>query len=275
MSWTRKEFIGPVPPPPCFTPKFSETCTKKRASNNGHGTDDALTVTRILEAADIPCCMVGICALIFYGAARVRHDWEICVPPHLLDKVVALLKSDPHSATYHVAEPWDTWSSSLLHTWHRFKHHETNFSFVLVPDRDVHIVCEPPNFTRSLRGLPYPRLDVFIQSCLDSGDELQLCDVIDGTDLPEEWGEKNLELDGTNDVEWANEATRRSDEYKGGKYPNWSPFACNRRSRRAMWQSYVRTKRDRMDWTKPSHVFTTQYHIIDTPDSWTVLSDDY
>ncbi|KAH7208862.1 hypothetical protein DER44DRAFT_863291 [Fusarium oxysporum] len=256
MSWTRKKTIGPAPPQPSFTPKFPELHEEKRASNNGRGTDDALTVTRILEAADIPCCIVGTCALIFYGAARVRH-------------------SEPHSASYHLAEPWDTPSSSLLHTWHRFKHNETDFCFVIVPDRDVHIACEPSNFTRSLRGLPYPKLDVFIQSCLDSGDELQLCDVIDGTDLPEEWGEENLELDGTNDVEWANEANRRSDEYKGGKYPNWSPFACNRRSRRAMWQSYVRTKRDRMDWAKPSHVFTTQYHIIDTPDSWTVLSDDY
>jgi fido (protein-threonine AMPylation protein) len=100
--------------------------------------------------------------------------------------------------------------------------------------------------------------------------------VIDGTDLPEEWGEENLELDGTNDVEWADDVNRRGREYEGGKYLHWSPFAFGHpRSRRAMWQSYVRSKKDRLDWTKPSHVFTTQYHIIDTPDSWTVLSDDY
>ncbi|KAF5551070.1 hypothetical protein FMEXI_3553 [Fusarium mexicanum] len=247
MSWTRKKRIGPLPPLPSFTPKFSEKYTKKRASNNGHGTDDALAVTRILEAADIPCCMVGTSALIFYGAARVRNDWEICVPAHLIDKAVALLQSEPHSATYHVAKPWDTPSSSLIHTWHRFKHCETNFSFVLVPDRDVHIVCEPSNFTRSLRGLPYPKLDVFIQSCLDSGDELQLCDVIDGTDLPEEWGEENLELDGTNDVEWAIEANERGRKSKNEKFANWCTFPINRKCRRAMWQSYVRTKKDRLD----------------------------
>ncbi|KAF5659101.1 hypothetical protein FCIRC_12622 [Fusarium circinatum] len=275
MSWTRKKRIGPLPPPPSFTPKFSEKYTKKRASNNGHGTDDALAVTRILEAADIPCCMVGTSALIFYGAARVRNDWEICVPAHLIDKAVALLQSEPHSATYHVAEPWDKPSSTLIHTWHRFKHYETNFSFVLVPDRDVHIVCEPSNFARSLRGLPYPKLDVFIQSCLDSGDELQLCDVIDGTDLPEEWGEEHLELDGTHDVEWAIEANKRGSESQDDRFAGWPTFASKPKSRRAMWQSYVRTKKDRLDWTTPSHVFTTQYHIVDTPDSWTVLSDGY
>ncbi|RKL18091.1 hypothetical protein BFJ68_g4349 [Fusarium oxysporum] len=275
MSWTRKKTIGPAPPQPSFTPKFPELHEEKRASNNGRGTDDALTVTRILEAADIPCCIVGTCALIFNGAARVRHHWEICVPTHLVDKAVALLQSEPHCASYHLAEPWDTPSSSLLHTWHRFKHNETDFCFVIVPDRDVHIVCEPSNFTRSLRGLPYPKLDVFIQSCLDTGDELQLCDVIDGTDLPEEWGEKNLELNGTNDVEWAIEANKRGRESQDEKFAKWSTFSCNGKSRRAMWQSYVRTKKDRLDWTKPSHVFTTQYRIIDTPDSWTVLSDDY
>ncbi|KAF5578920.1 hypothetical protein FPANT_9792 [Fusarium pseudoanthophilum] len=243
MSWTRKKTTGPVPPPPSFTPKLSATYTKKRASNNGHGTDDALAVTRILEAADIPCCMVGTCALIFYGAAR---DWEICVPTHLVDKAVALLQSELHAATYHVEEPWDKPSSSLIHNWKRFKHHETNFGFVIVPDRDVHIVCEPSNFTRSLRGLPYPKLHVFIQSCLDIGDELQLCDVIDGTDLPEEWGEENLELDGTNDVEWVIEANKRGRDSKDEKFAKWSTFACNPRSRRALWQSYVRTKKDRL-----------------------------
>ncbi|KAF4950129.1 hypothetical protein FGADI_8398 [Fusarium gaditjirri] len=272
MSWTRKKTIGPVPPPPSFTPKFPELYAAKRASNNGHGTDDALAVTRILEAADIPCCMVGTCALIFYGAAR---DWEICVPTNLVEKAVALLQSEPHSATYHAVEPWDKPSSSLIHIWHRFKHNETNFCFIIVPERDIYIVCEPSNFTRSLRGLPYPKLDVYIQSCLDTGDELQLCDVIDGTDLPEEWGEENLELDGTNDVEWAKEANKRGSDSHDEKFSEWPTFASNRKSRRAMWQSYVRTKKDRLDWTKPSHVFTTQYHIIDTPDSWAVLSDHY
>ncbi|KAF5678044.1 hypothetical protein FDENT_9098 [Fusarium denticulatum] len=253
MSWTRKKTKGPAPPQLCFTPKLSEWNEGKRASNNGRGTHDALTVTRILEAADIPCCIAGTSALIFYGAAR----------------------SEPHSTAYHLAEPWDTPISSLLHTWHCFKHNETDCCFVIVPDRDVHIVCEPSNFIRSLRGLPYPKLDIFIQSCLDTGDELQLCDIINGTDLPEEWGEENLELDGTHDVEWAVEANKRGRENQDEMFALWSIFASKPKSRRAMWQSYVRTKKDRLDWTKPSHVFTTQYRMIDTPDSWTVLSDEY
>ncbi|EWG44455.1 hypothetical protein FVEG_15659 [Fusarium verticillioides 7600] len=108
------------------------------------------------------------------------------------------------------------------------------------------------------------------QSCLDSGDELQLCDVIDGTDLPEEWGEENLELDGTNDVEWAIEANKRGRASPNEKFVDCCTYPINRKSRRAMWQSYARTKKDRLDWTKQAMCLSHN-----TPDSWTVLSDDY
>ena len=37
-----------------------------------HGTIEARQVTRILEKAGIPCCIGGIGALIYYGAARVK-----------------------------------------------------------------------------------------------------------------------------------------------------------------------------------------------------------
>jgi len=47
---------------------YSDEC----ASNRGHGTDDTLAVTRVLEQHGIPCCLVGIAALVFYGAGRLR-----------------------------------------------------------------------------------------------------------------------------------------------------------------------------------------------------------
>lgn len=48
------------------------TYSNERSSNNGHGTDDTLAVTQVLEQHGIPCCLVGIAALVFYGAGRVR-----------------------------------------------------------------------------------------------------------------------------------------------------------------------------------------------------------
>ncbi|KAL9562186.1 hypothetical protein ACKAV7_013730 [Fusarium commune] len=174
-----------IPPPPPFKAPL-ESQYEKRASNGGRGTDDTLAVTRILEASDIPCCLVGISALIFYGAARVRP------------------------------------------------------------------------------------------SCLDTRNETQLCDVIDGTNVSEEWGEENLDLEGFNDVEWAKDINKRGTEFENGRFAHWGPFAWDApRSMRDMWQSLVRTKKDRLDWTKSSDVFITQYRIIDDPDPWTILSDDY
>jgi hypothetical protein len=79
MSW--KAGGKKLPPPDLSNVKVTPS-NDKPASNGGSGADDALVVTRILEAVGIPCCLVGISALIFYGADRVR---PVRVPqkPHL------------------------------------------------------------------------------------------------------------------------------------------------------------------------------------------------
>jgi hypothetical protein len=42
-------------------------------SYGGHGTLEILEVIQSLEGASIICCLVGISALIYYGAGRVRR----------------------------------------------------------------------------------------------------------------------------------------------------------------------------------------------------------
>ena len=216
-------------------------------------------------------------ALVFYGADRVREvshlgalsvfhteaymistmlqDWEICVSAELL-------QSEPHAEQYRLVKPWPHYNSlSLIHTYRQFKSRGIDHYFFLVPSIDVHIDCDPSNFTRSLRGLPYPKRDVFLQSCLDTYDMVQLCDVIDGTNVSEEWGEKNLDLEGTNDVEWDEEKNKRGKEL-GGKWANYLFAWERRRSELEMWQSLVRTKENRLDWTKPKDVFVTQHLLL-------------
>lgn len=69
----------PVPPSPplektpTYTPDEAPSC-------GGHGTFEILEVTRFLEQHGIECCLVGVSALIFYGAGRVRNVWN---PVHL------------------------------------------------------------------------------------------------------------------------------------------------------------------------------------------------
>jgi hypothetical protein len=44
----------------------------RQASCGGHGTFEIRDVTEVLEQSQIPCCVVGVSALIFYGVPRVR-----------------------------------------------------------------------------------------------------------------------------------------------------------------------------------------------------------
>lgn len=95
--------------------------------------------------------------------------------------------------------------STLNHTYHRFKWPETSFSIIIIPSQDAHIDCIPANFERSLRGLPYPKPDVFAQSLVDVAEVVDLTDLVDGMNLTEAWGTENLELDGNVDEEWVKE----------------------------------------------------------------------
>ena len=72
-----------------------------------------------------------------------------------------------------------------------------------MPARDCHIPCAPHYFERSRSGLPYPRLEVFAQSLIDTKSLCDLEDLIDGMDLTEKWGQDHLDLTGTNDASYA------------------------------------------------------------------------
>jgi hypothetical protein len=65
------EFLKNLPPRPDVSqyPQFPDD---KQPSFSGYGSGEARQVTRILENAGISCCICGVGALIYYGAARVR-----------------------------------------------------------------------------------------------------------------------------------------------------------------------------------------------------------
>jgi histidinol dehydrogenase len=58
-------------------------------------------------------------------------------------------------------------------------------------------------------GLPYPKLEIYAQSFLDTYNVMALTDLIDAMDLSEEWGAEHLDLSGTNHVEWARQKNKR------------------------------------------------------------------
>ncbi|KAB5530357.1 hypothetical protein GE09DRAFT_1207093 [Coniochaeta sp. 2T2.1] len=242
----------------------------KVASFGGHGTLEALAVTRILEDHGINCCICGTSALIYYGAGRVRLDWEICVPSTLAQEAEALLKSEDHSRDYMTLPPWPIpWPGSLAHTYTRFRGRDVDFYFVLVPSDDVHLPLEPSNLQRSHHGLPYPRLDVLIQSFLDSNNGNSLGDVVDGSDVSEEWGYEHLDLDGTTDEAWVarkNKAIIDSLDPLRARFGGGIPVYPLQK--RDMWKAVVKSKLHRLGWTTPESLFLTRFRLRGSPDPW-------
>jgi len=255
-------------PPPIQQHEIETFPNDKLASYGGHGTLEILKVTQILEENSIPCCLAGTSALIYYGANRGRGDWHICVPTVQLDAVSSLLKSDPYTNDYISVRPFPIpQPGSLVHTFPRFKCNGVDLYFIIAPSKDCHFKCEPSNFQRSSNGLPYPKLDVFVQSLLDTHDMVALCDVVDGTNVSEEWGNEHLDLIGTNDMEWVewknNIINAQKDTCK-----LFCQVGTAVHSLRETWEETVRGKEKRMGWKHHKELFATRFRLHSMEDPW-------
>ena len=260
----------------------------KLASFGGHGTLEILKVTQVLEGHDIPCCLTGTSALIYYGADRTRNvrfsdllplgshplilqqDWEVCVSTEQLESASLLLQSDLYQTDYSRVDPSPVIQlRSLLHTFPRFKCQGLRLYFVLVPSEDAHVECHPSKFQRSLNGLPYPKLDVFIQSLLDTHDMVALCDVIDGCNVSEEWGNENLQLEGSNDLDWVRWKNRKITEANQGR-ASLSAVETAVYSRRKVWEETVRGKSSRLGFKHEHQIalFATRFRLHGSVDPW-------
>ncbi|KAH6887088.1 hypothetical protein B0T10DRAFT_516043 [Thelonectria olida] len=244
------------------------------SSFGGHGTKEAWELSRLLEEADVPCCFSGVSALIYYGVVRARNDWELCVPTELLPKVESLLKSDAYASIYRQIPP-RSWPQpgSLNHLCPRFKLIGVDFSFIVIPSRHVHFVCESSNIRRSHHGLPYPKLKIFVQSLLEMSDRVSLFDVVDGSDVSEQWGTENLDLDGTNDVEWSVQRNEDILHQPGSVPPVFGYMPTQRVNKRELWQWAVNTKQSRRGSTQPPELFSTRFRLHNSMDPWLEARD--
>jgi len=221
------------------------------------GSQQAKDVTDALESAGIPCCLVGVAALKYFGAARISEDWTICVPTEQLSAASSVLQSQ---STHELCAPRNPYPERLFHTFPLFKLKGSVAWIQLVPSSDCHFECTPSNFERSHKGLPYARLDIFAQSLLDTYDLVDLVDLIDGMDLSPEWGIENLQLDGTVDVAWAerkNEAIRASVPLTDSSClleVNTTPWG-----RREIWERIVGGKQSRIGPEIPKEFWATRF----------------
>lgn len=131
--------------------------------------------------------------------------------------------------------------------------------FRVVSARAAQLRCERSNFEWSQTGLPYPKLPIFIQSAIDSRDNVALADAIDGMNLSEEWGVSNLDLSYADDnpwAKWANERMERTNiTATVERYPT-NPF-----DRKSIWQKTVAGKQTRGGWKYPKDVYATRFRM--------------
>ncbi|KAF2667877.1 hypothetical protein BT63DRAFT_457178 [Microthyrium microscopicum] len=229
-----------------------------------HGALEVLNVINELEAAGITCCLVGVSALRYYGAARARDDWEICVPTESASQAANLIKE---MGPWESLPPVSPAPCSLAHTYPRFGWPKSNISICIMPSKDAHLECFLSNLEHSHQGLPYPKVEVFAQSLLDVASEASLADLIDGMDLEESWGDTNLDLDGTIDLGWTN---RQTQNLMASIKPNENNVLLGYpdmpQKRRDIWQASVRSKVNRFGPELPEDLYNTRFRPKCSPD---------
>ncbi|KAK8004100.1 hypothetical protein PG989_003819 [Apiospora arundinis] len=233
------------------------------ASHSGAGTVEMLEVVRLLKDAGVPSCIVGTHPLGYYGAGRVPIVWELCVPEDQLDQAADLFKSEPLSKSY---EPWPVNSPipmDLLHIFPRFHLKGVHFLFFIVPTSDWLLGCDEAKCEMSFMGLPYPKLEYFAQSLLDTQRLGDLEDLVDGMNLSEEWGEEHLDLDRTSDVghaRWKNEQIRAS--IPETPYSELMEMDEYPKPLRPIWQDIVRKKKSRIGLELSKDHYHTRFCAI-------------
>jgi hypothetical protein len=184
------------------------------------------------------------------------------VPTDKLEAAASILHAPQNTTYYTVSEARPGIDpESLMHTFRRFKCNGILLWFELTPAIDCHIECVIENLERSMSGIPYPKLSVYVQSLLDTHNANDLADMIDGMDLSAEWGEANLELEGTSDVTWVTEKNERIRASMPDKEETWWLFEIWGEAfpRREFRETSVSRKEHRLGIKYPKDLNATRF----------------
>lgn len=129
------------------------------------------------------------------------QEWIFCIPTEHVETACQLICERPDD--YEPFRHPDTQRvGSLDHFFPRFKIRNHGVFFTFMSAQALNIPCAPENIEFSQNGIPYPKLHIYAQSLIDTYNMVDLVDLIDGMDLNFEWGQRNLNLEGSIDVVW-------------------------------------------------------------------------
>ncbi|KAL2821848.1 hypothetical protein BDW59DRAFT_149877 [Aspergillus cavernicola] len=106
-----------------------------------------------------------------------------------MSQAVQLLKSDPYDKVYQLWKAVNFQPGALTHTFPRFKLRGIALRFQILPSDDSYFNIYEVD--RTLSGLPYPKLESYAQSLLDTQRRVDLCNLIDGMNLTKDWVEEH------------------------------------------------------------------------------------
>lgn len=126
----------------------------------------------------------------------------LCVEDDKLETASTLI-----AAAQHLLKPFRPSamkpSGTIDHHFPRFKFLGFRCFFHIVPGWAHRMPCSPDSIELSRKSLPFPKVEVFAQSLLETMNRVDLVDLIDGMDLTYAWGVEHLDLEGRTDTEWA------------------------------------------------------------------------
>lgn len=109
------------------------------------------------------------------------------------------------------------------------------FGLLFPADEVRFAIDQKDNIVRGKSSLPFPSLPAFVQSLLDSGNVLNLEDIIDAMNIEEDWAAVNR-------VE-----------------PSDQPYSGVRISPKRAWERSTRTRQTRMGWKYDPKIYATRY----------------
>lgn len=194
------------------------------------------------------------------------------MPTASFDTAKTLFTTPPLSEKYDLWHPVLPTAGSLAHTYPRFTLKGINFFFILTPSFECNIACRPEDFERSPRGVPYPKLEVFAQSLIDTQQWADLADLVDGMDLCEIFGEWNLLFTVNEEVnpevvEYIREKNARITAAFEGT--GMSPVLARLSERPKPWELWMRILRNktrRINEELPRERYLTRFRKVDSPD---------
>lgn len=156
------------------------------------------------------------------------------MPASTLSKATDLLKE--RSQTYIPFAPDCRAVEEPSSKWPRFKLVDVKLFVLLVPADEVRFAVDGEgSIVRGKTGLPFPSLPAFVQSLVDTKNFVDLEDLIDAMNLPEDWAAAN------------------GVEISDKSYPGV------RVSPKEVWERSTRTRQTRMGWKYDPKIYATRY----------------